>query len=180
MTTHLPETTQLSRGEAALTPKSTAAVLDLEARTKGTRLRGPASSVDQWAQSWFTMVRHPWSSLVLVPADQGTSALVVARRLAEIALEYHHEPIAVVDAERLTAKDLGALLPQIEERTRAGGRVLIAVPSPLVHYAAVPIARSADAAVLLVGIGRTAFSQARKTVECVGGASFIGCITVRR
>jgi hypothetical protein len=179
MTTHLSEHPQLTESPASATPLKNA-VIDLESRARGPRTRGPLSNVDVWAHAWFTLVRHPWSSLVLVPADQHTSAITVARKLADIALDYHHEPIAVYDAEHLAAKDLVELLAEIEERTTEGVRVLIAVPNPLSHYSAVPIARAADAAVLLVGIGKTAFSQARKTIECVGAGSFLGSITIRR
>ena len=38
-------------------------------------------------QLWFSIQRHPWSSLVLVPADHETSAFELGRTLYEVGRE---------------------------------------------------------------------------------------------
>ena len=40
---------------------------------------------DEWARLWFTLERHGWGSLALVPAARGASARVLAARLARVA-----------------------------------------------------------------------------------------------
>ncbi|MEP7346273.1 MAG: hypothetical protein ABI877_13455 [Gemmatimonadaceae bacterium] len=176
----------LEHGHSSLTPASTVAAPGASGAQRAVRGKGmtvtpaQARNADQWAHSWFTIVRHPWTSLVLVPADDVTSSMYVARKLADVAALHHSEPVTVVDAESLGAKDLNELMPQLEERVRAGGRILIAVRSPLTHHSAVPIARAADAAVLIVTIGRSRFNDSRRTIDCVGTGSFVGSITIPR
>jgi hypothetical protein len=46
-----------------------------------------------------------------------------------------------------------------------------------VDYNAIPIARAADASVLLVKVGATALGDAKKTVNMIGRQCFIGSIT---
>ena len=44
--------------------------------------------------------------------------------------------------------------------------------------AAIPAARGADAAVLVVRIGHARIEEARRTLECVGAGNFIGSVAV--
>lgn len=142
----------------------------------------PASAhgADQWAYLWFTLVRFPWSSLVLVPAQSHYSTLFAANQLAEVGRRYQEEPVHVVDAERIASGDLTAVLSMVAEQSGDGARTLVAVGSPLTHDAAIPATRAGDAAVLVVEVGRSSIEDARRTIECLGGDNFIGSIAVRR
>lgn len=163
---------QMTRAtDSSVAPRATVFVPESKERV-GKRLA--QARADQLAQAWFTMVRYRWDSLVLVPVDDSISALEMAGWFAEVGRRYHRTAVEVVDATALGAKDLDALLPEIELLARRGGRALIAVPPPLTHHDAVPIARAADAAVLLARLGHSKLSTARQTIECVGSGSFVG------
>lgn len=136
------------------------------------------SGSDDWAHLWFTLVRFPWSSLCLVPAHKHASALFAANSLAEVGRRYQREPIHVIDAERIASGDVGSVLAAVEERSALGTRVIIAVSSPLTHDAAIPAARAADAAVLVVRVGHSRIEEARRTLECIGPDNFVGSVTV--
>jgi hypothetical protein len=117
--------------------------------------------------------------LVLVPARAGASALFAAEALAEIGRRHQREPIQVINAEQISSGDLRTVLNTIVQLSGSTTRLLIAVSSPLTHDAAIPAARAADAAVLLVGVGRTPVADARRTIDAIGAQTFIGAIAVR-
>jgi hypothetical protein len=114
----------------------------------------------------------------VVPGHRHASALFAANALAEVGRRYQSEPIHVIDAERIASGDVGSVLATIEERSAVGTRVIMAVSSPLTHDAAIPAARAADAAVLVVRIGQARIEEARRTLECVGAGTFIGSVAV--
>lgn len=136
--------------------------------------------VEPWARIWFSLVRQPWSVLAVVPAHAGLSSAAAARALAEVGREYQTEPVEVADAEGMAAAGVRALLGSLAERSGSGGRILIAVRCPLDDPAAIPLARAADAAVLLVRLGRTNLRDAREVMEAIGAESFAGSVIVTR
>jgi hypothetical protein len=136
------------------------------------------SDLGYWEQVWFTLVKQQWTSLAIVPTHPQKSALGAARALAEVGRPYQVEPVDVLDAEQLVPGDVPAALGALLAETEARARVLIAVRSPLDHAAAIPLVRAADAAVLLVHLGESELSRARRTIACIGAAHFVGSITV--
>jgi hypothetical protein len=135
---------------------------------------------DDWAPVWFTLVTHAWSSLVIVPAHPQVEASRVARALGDMAMLYDDRPIEVMEVAHAPPTTIREILRGLEERVAAGTRVLIAVSSPLADHGAVPIARAADAAVLLVPLGLTLFDDARRVMSLVGEERFIGSVTSHR
>lgn len=154
-----------------------AAPLETTTRTPTPSTSFPATH--PWGHTWFTLLRSPWTSLVLVPARAGASALFAAEALAEIGRRHQREPIQVINAEQISSGDLRTVLNTIVQLSGSTTRLLIAVSSPLTHDAAIPAARAADAAVLLVGVGRTPVADARRTIDAIGAQTFIGAIAVR-
>jgi hypothetical protein len=136
------------------------------------------ASAEDWAQVWFNLVRHEWTSLAFVPADRRASALNVVRALAEAARPYQCGPVGVIDAERIVPSDVPSVINAIRESAVAGTRLLVAVGSPLAHQAAVPVGRSADACVLVVRLGVSETKQARRTIERIGGEHFFGSLSI--
>ncbi|HEY0777638.1 MAG TPA: hypothetical protein VGD56_06700 [Gemmatirosa sp.] len=139
----------------------------------------PDAYADEWAHLWFTLERHGWGSLALVPAEPGASAWPLAERLAEAARAYHASPVEVFDAERAGPEDVQAVTGAVGARAAEGARVLLVLASPLVRAPAVPLARAADAALLVVPLGTSAAGEARRTVAAVGQPHFVGSVTVR-
>lgn len=129
-----------------------------------------------WGHTWFSLLQARWTSLVLVPAEPGLSTVEVARALAEVGRQYQFEPIQVIDAGEVASGTLQGVLGTIEQFNGSVARLLIAVSSPLSHDAAIPAARAADAAVLVVDVGQTPIATARRTIDCVGASHFLGAI----
>src|SRR3982074_1756223 len=120
---------------------------------------------DEWAQLWFTLARFPWRSLALVPADPSISSLSAAHALSEAGRPYQRDPGYVGDAERVAPNDVIGILGSLSADEAGETKTLIAVRSPLLHQPAIPIVRTADAAVLLVRLGTSDIEHARRTLE---------------
>ena len=137
------------------------------------------ADAEDWAQLWFTLERHGWGSLALVPAAPGASARRMAERLATAARAYQAHAVEVVDAEDATPEDVQSVIATVAAQAAVGDRVLLVLASPLVRSPAIPLARAADAALLVVPLGTAAVGDARRTVGAVGQPHFMGSITVR-
>lgn len=139
------------------------------------RLSGP-SSTSQWTLVWFSLIEHPWTSLVIVPADASSSAIPVARALSDIGNTYEDQDVQLIEAERLPPAITRHVISTMTKRAEAGARTIVAVSSPLVDYNAIPIARAADACILIVRVGDSAIADAKKTVNMIGRACFLGSL----
>ncbi len=140
------------------------------------RVSGPISS-NHWTLVWFSLIEHPWTSMVIVPAEATASSIAVARALADVGNAYEEQGVQLIEAERLPPALARHVIATMTKRADAGARTVVAVSSPLVDYNAIPIARAADASVLLVQVGATALDDAKKTVNMIGRPCFIGSIT---
>ena len=142
---------------------------------------------DEWAQLWFAvqqqqgqmMVAQPWNTLVLVPAVPGVSSRAAAQQLVQAARLYESRPVELVDACGATPGAVGQLVADVAERVAAGAWVIVAVDSPLVNRAAIPISNAADAALLVVPLGASTFGAARDTIGMIGRHRFVGSVAVQ-
>lgn len=140
----------------------------------------PAANVDDaWAQLWFTLERHVWSTLAIVPADTGSNALDAARALVAAGQLYREGGVELLDATGATPEALDGILASIPELAAASKQVVIAVDSPLARPAAIAIARAADAALLTVPLGTSTRAAGQRTIEVIGREHFVGSVAVR-
>lgn len=137
----------------------------------------PHVQSEPWDRLWFSLTREPWTTLALVPAQRGGSTLAAVQALAAAGRAYQEDPIFVLDASRVAPTEVGTLLHAFEDRAGGGARMLVATSSPLERAAGIPIARGADAAVLLVRLGHASIADARATIDAIGPSHFIGAIT---
>ena len=137
----------------------------------------PRRLSDEWSAAWFSLSQHAWSSLAIVPAHPSVSALDVACAIAEVGQQFEEAGVMVLDAERVQPETLRHLQAGLAERGSARKRTLVAVSSPLVDPAAVPVVRMADAAVLVVPLGLTELGWARRTIVSISAGYFLGSIT---
>lgn len=126
---------------------------------------------DEFRDLWFAAVRQEWSSLVVVPAHAGASAIPVARHLAEIG------GVDLICAEGVTPGS-STRVTQGMLASAARGRVIVALDPLVSNPAGLPVALAADAALLCVILGQTEIASARRTVEMIGLDRFIGCIAL--
>jgi hypothetical protein len=140
------------------------------------RISGPISS-SQWTLVWFSLIEHPWTSIVIVPAEANASSISVARALTDVGNAYEEQGVQLIEAERLPPAIARHVIATMAKRADSGARTVVAVSSPLVDYNAIPIARAADASILLVRVGGTVLGDAKRTVNMIGRPCFIGSIT---
>jgi hypothetical protein len=137
----------------------------------------PRVSGEAWPAVWFALAKHPWHSLVIVPANSSLSSLITARHLADAAKMFEERPSVLIEAESVAPASVRDVIASIHDHVAAGARVLIAVGSPIIDYSAIPIARATDTAVLLVRLTETRGEEANRTIDAVGRSHFLGSIT---
>jgi hypothetical protein len=120
---------------------------------------------------WFATLRYEWSTMVVLPASSGASALPVARALAEVG------GVDLISAEGVTPSSSSRVTQDmLAYATR--GRVIVALDAIVSNPAGLPVVLAADAALLCVTLGETEIASARRTLEMVGRDQFIGCVTI--
>jgi hypothetical protein len=85
----------------------------------------------------------------------------------------------LIDATGAEPGAVGEILAGAGDAVARGAQVIIALDSPLTNPAAIPIARSADAALLTVRLGGSKITAARQTIESIGRECFIGTVALR-
>jgi hypothetical protein len=129
---------------------------------------------------WFSILRHQWSSLAIVPLTDGETSLQLACVLAEVGGIHRHRTIMTIDATKTELKRISLVLEEIASEVKHGERVLVALPSLLSNVAGVPIAQAVDAVLLCVELGKADFAGARRTIELVGAGKVIGSVTFKK
>src|SRR3984893_16397531 len=143
-------------------------------------------------QLWFSLLRYEWSSLVVVPADEGCSAQRIAESLAEMGTLHLGKPMTSLvttglDLARTSELMTSVMVHEIVRNTDGpkgrstppwlGRNVVIAIDPVATNPAGIAVAIAADAALLCVTLGKTRLSDAERTVDLIGRERFIGCVT---
>jgi hypothetical protein len=139
---------------------------------------GVAAKDDPWPPIWFALARMEWQTLAIVPAHADTSTDAVAQTLTEVGRRFGETAVRAIDAQRIADSGVRDLLVLLAQRRAAGERTIVALSSPLEYHAAIPLARAADGAILVVTLGETRMRDARKLIDGIGRDAFIGSITV--
>jgi hypothetical protein len=142
----------------------------------------PAGPTAQAQALWFSIQDKDWSSLVVLPAGPGESALAVARALHEVGSRAGG-PIRFLDGRTVTLASSASFILSMTSSVSPSGepqrrRSVVVLTSVLEKPASVPVALAADAVVLTVALGATSVDAARRTVELVGAEHILGCVTV--
>jgi hypothetical protein len=141
-------------------------------RDKSTNL--PSAELQQL---WFATLSRPWSSLIVVPAHPGMSALFVARALAEVGGLHRSSPIRVISAEGIDMGGASRLIIEMTSTVAQGGLVIVAIDSVVTNPTGIPVSLAADAVLMCVALGDSDFKSARRTVELIGKDRFLGSVT---
>jgi hypothetical protein len=132
----------------------------------------------RWQQIWFAALRRPWSSMALVPAHPGVSALFIAEALVAVGRLHGERPVRLVNGEGVELPDVANVLKSLGAIVERQELAVMAVDCPLAHAACIPIARRAEAAILVVPLGESGFSDTRRAIDLVGRDRFIGAVTL--
>lgn len=123
------------------------------------------------AEAWSLALRQDWRSLVLVPADSGSSAMEAARALAQTG---HLDLIAAKAIDSLASQRVAREIAKYAKR----GRVVVAIDPVVSNPAGVQLAHQVDAILLCITMGRTDLASARRTIQMIGRQHLIGCVTL--
>jgi hypothetical protein len=144
---------------------------------------GDAVPTPQFQELWFALQRRPWASLVVVPADETSSAAWIAQSVAAVGTGLHGPAVRAVVAETLdfdsaaelatTLSSAGGTGPRAAARS---GQMIVAIGPVIAQPLAIAVARAADGALLCIEKGRTRMASARRTIELIGADRFIGCL----
>jgi hypothetical protein len=157
---------------------------------KGRSSRKPDSAAEL-RELWFAITRRRWTTLVMIPAHEGGSALSLAYELVEAGSALRRKPIELISAEGMdltTASGWlfdalsGSIRPPPKALEADAGTVQpdryerIVVLEPVASNSmSVPVAKAADAVLLVVERGVSDLSGARMTVAAIGRDRFVGC-----
>jgi hypothetical protein len=147
---------------------------------------GPLPPVEL-QQIWFAMLRRAWSSLVVIPAHDGNSAVSIARGLAAAGSNHRGRPVTVITPaeadlaaiERLVQNAGAERAGAPPDRSGESARLVVALEPIVSNPLGIGVALAADAALLCVTLGETPIASAKRTVEMIGQEHFIGCVIVR-
>ncbi|HEY2944445.1 MAG TPA: hypothetical protein VGN09_18580 [Vicinamibacteria bacterium] len=132
----------------------------------------------RWQQIWFAALRRPWASMVLVPAHPGASTRFIAEALTAVGRLHGDRPVRLLDAESTDLPDVASVLKSLAAIGERQELAVVAAGCPLAQPASIPIARAADAAVLVLPLGESRFADARRALDLVGRDRFIGAVTL--
>lgn len=138
----------------------------------------------EFHELWFSLQRWKWASLVVVPADEGGSAVRIAQSLAAVGGRLQAAAVTAFVAEALDFNSAAEAAASLAAPTSSGGpraasrtgQVIVAIEPVVVRPLAIAIARSADAALLCIEMGKTRIASAQRTIELVGRDRFVGCV----
>ena len=127
---------------------------------------------------WFTLSKRPWTFLVIMPAHARGDATELARRLAEVGTQHRGTTVRCLLAVNVEVSETSHVIVEAIAQNPLEGATIVAVDSPLLNPASIPIALAADGVLLLVTLGETDISAAKQTVEAIGKDRFFGTVTL--
>jgi hypothetical protein len=133
----------------------------------------------RYQKLWLAARRVEWRSVALVGASASVDTLPVAELLAKLAWWYRGQPSCVFDLRDLSLRLVDYHMREVKSQVDAGSCVVVALRSVFENPIAIPVARSADAVVVCVGLGTTHLKAVEQTLAEVGSERVLGCVVVR-
>jgi len=141
----------------------------------------PFRHVD-WQRLWLSIQARSWCSLALVPASPGASpdfTLTIGTTLARTGMTHLGCPIQVADATGISLECLVQFMDELRLLREEGCIVLVALAPPSQNPVSVALAQFTDCALLCVLLERMFAAEAKKTVDQIGPARFLGSAVFR-
>jgi hypothetical protein len=129
---------------------------------------------------WLATQRRSWRSLAVVGAGARIDTLWIAELIAKLAWGYRGQPSCVFDLRDLRLRLVEYHEREVNAQVNVGQCVVIALRSVFENPTTVPMARSADAVVLCITLGKTGFKEAEQTLAEIGRDRVIGTIVTRQ
>lgn len=128
-------------------------------------------------QLWAKLAGGRWTSLAVVPTA-GLSSLRLAVALVEAAGQCGAS-VTAVDATQCDLRGAARVLQELAAPRSEGVRVVAAVDSVVLSLAAVQVAQTVDAVILLVPYGDAELDLVRAAIDTVGRERVLGCVAYR-
>jgi hypothetical protein len=131
----------------------------------------------EWQRLWLALEHRPWKSFAVVAAAMGAPPdfpLRIAVTLARTGMMHLGTPIQVADATRIPLTALASFVEEMERCVNSGDRIVLALAPPQENPTTAALARSTDSALLCIMLERMKSAEARKTVDQIGSAKFVG------
>lgn len=131
---------------------------------------------DALTRAWVGLLQRPWKTLAVVPAPDVDAGGFIAS-LERLSRRRSFADVQVLDTRRRTIDAMPELLAAVKN---ARSRQVLILDSPARSAVAVALSRQADAAVLVIALGRTDVAAARAELSALGRDKFLGCAVVER
>jgi hypothetical protein len=128
---------------------------------------------------WLATQRRDWRSLAVLATSPSIDTMELAELLAKLAWWYRGQPSCIFDFRDLSMRLVEYHQRDVRAQVETGVCVFIALRSTFENPSAIPMARSADAVVLGVELGRSNMKVAERTIAEVGRERILGAIVVR-
>ena len=128
---------------------------------------------------WLATQRRDWRSLAVLATSPSIDTMELAELLAKLAWWYRGQPSCIFDFRDLTMRLVEYHQRDVRAQVETGVCVFIALRSTVENPSAIPMARSADAVVLGVELGKSDMRLAERTIAEVGRDRVLGAIVVR-
>jgi hypothetical protein len=135
-----------------------------------------------WQKLWLALQSRRWQTLALVPAGPGMPrdfTVKIATTLARTGMTHLGTPIHVADATRLPLSHLVGFAEELQRFAQEGELVLVALAAASDNPITVSLAQKTQGAVLCVMMEAMRSADARKTVNRIGAARFVGSAIFR-
>jgi len=129
---------------------------------------------------WLSTQRREWRSLAVIGANKEIDTLWLAELIANLAWSYRGVPSCVFDLRDVSLRLIEHHEQEVAAQIREGQTVTIALRSIAENPTALPMARSADAVLLCLGLGSTDLKAANHAIDEIGRDRLIGAVVVRR
>lgn len=127
---------------------------------------------------WLATRRKPWRTLALVPAQESLSVYRLALRLARAGELAERAPIDVLRADCFGPQGLAQLADELRQGPPRGLSILSLGGLQARPFGA-RLAQAADAVVIVLSLGETHLSDARRAASLIGRDKLLGCVALR-
>jgi hypothetical protein len=133
---------------------------------------------DDWQRLWFATRQQAWSSLAIIPSDGSIEVSDVAESLVSTGRLLGERPVNLLKATGVQLADVHNLIDSLGVMTGRGDWVIVPVDAIDENPGAIPIVRATSAALLVVRLGESLLTSARRAIDVVGRGRFLGSVVL--
>ncbi len=139
---------------------------------------GPISPA--WQRIWLRAQAREWNTLALMGSSKRSphGTMHVASGLARVSAELGHS-LVLLDGRSVDLRHMAAMQSRMRSLSSRGTRAICVLRLPSENVISVPLAQSADAAILCVFLGETKVVTSSQCIEQIGRDRFLGTVLLR-